>query len=337
MAHFRALAADHLEVLPGDLGLENLGLDAETWDRLAATVDLIVHPGAHVNHVLPYNQLFTANVAGTAELIRLALTKRLKRFDYVSTLGVSIFAPGRVDEDGDIRAIVPSAELDDGYANGYNVSKWASEVLLREAHDLCGLPIGVFRPGMILAHSRYAGQLNVPDMFTRLLFSLAVTGIAPATFYAKDLSNGRPKARYEGFAVDFLADAITGISASGPDGFRSYNLSSPYAEAVGLDEFVDWMIEAGCKIERIADYDDWFLRFETALHGLPEDQRSHSLLAILEPYRHVQHGMGEGGLACQRFSSGAEAAGFPVPRLGAALIHKYVADLKHVGLLARRK
>jgi hypothetical protein len=39
------------------------------------------------------------------------------------------------------------------------------------------------------------------------------------------------------------------------------------------------------------------------------------------------------GVVCQQFSSGAEAAGFPVPRLGAPLIHKYVADLKHVGLL----
>ncbi|MFT4028181.1 MAG: SDR family oxidoreductase, partial [Novosphingobium sp.] len=172
IAHFRQLAADHLEVLPGDLGLESLGLDGDTWNRLAGEVDLIVHPGAHVNHRLPYNQLFPSNVAGTAELIRLALTMRLKRFDYVSTMGVILFGPA--DEQSDIRAIAPSAQLDDGYANGYNVSKWASEVLMREAHDLAGIPIGVFRPGMILAHSRYAGQLNVPDMFTRMLFSLAV-------------------------------------------------------------------------------------------------------------------------------------------------------------------
>jgi fatty acid CoA ligase FadD9 len=333
MEHFRTLAADHLEVLAGDLGMEMLGLDAATWERLANTVDLIVHPGAHVNHRLPYNQLFTVNVAGTAELIRLALTTRLKRIDYVSTLGVSIFAPGRVDEDCDIRAVVPSAELDDGYANGYNVSKWASEVLLREAHDLAGLPVSVFRPGMILAHSRYAGQLNVPDMFTRMLFSLAVTGIAPASFYAHDLSNGRPRARYEGFAVDFLANAITGIGAALPEGFRSYNVSSPRSDFVAFDEFVDWMVEANCKIERIADYDDWFQRFETALHGLPEDQRAHSLLQILDPYQHPQHaGMGE-GLACQRFARGAEAVGYPLPHLGADLIYKYVADLKHVGLL----
>jgi len=330
--HFRALAKGHLEVLPGDLGLESLGLDDATWDRLAGEVDLIVHTGAHVNHKLPYNQLFAANVAGTAELIRLALTTRLKRLDYVSTMGVILFGPA--DEEGDIRAIAPSAELGDSYANGYNVSKWASEVLVREAHELAGLPVGVFRPGMILAHSRYAGQLNVPDMFTRMLFSLAVTGIAPATFYAQNLANGRPEGRYEGFAVDFLADAITGITAALPDGFRSYNLASPHADHVGFDEFVDWMIEAGCRIERIAEYDDWFQRFETALHGLPDDQRAHSLLQILAPYRHPQHpGMGE-GVPCQRFASAAAAAGCPVPHLEAGLIHKYVADLRHVGLIA---
>jgi len=331
IAHFRELAAGHLEVLPGDLGLERLGLDEATWDRLADEVDLIVHPGAHVNHRLPYNQLFPSNVAGTAELIRLALTARLKRFDYVSTMGVMLFGPA--DEEADIRKIAPSAQLDDSYANGYNVSKWASEVLMREAHDLCGMPVCVFRPGMILAHSRYAGQLNVPDMFTRMLFSLAVTGIAPATFYAQDLSNGRPRARYEGFAVDFLADAITGISSALPDGFRSYNLASPNPSFVAFDDFVDWMIEAGCPIERVAGYSDWFRRFETAMQALPEDQRAQSMLQILEPYRHPQHpGMGE-GVACERFAREAEAAGYPAPQLDAVLIRKYVADLRHLGLL----
>lgn len=329
--HFRHLADGHLEVLAGDLGQERLGLGQETWDRLAGEVDLIVHPGAHVNHRLPYNQLFASNVAGTAELIRLALTMRLKRFDFVSTMGVMLFGPA--DEVSDIREIAPAAQLDDSYANGYNVSKWASEVLVREAYHLAGIPTGVFRPGMILAHSRYAGQLNVPDMFTRMLFSLAVTGIAPATFYAQDLSNGRPKARYEGFAVDFLADAITGISAALPEGFRSYNLANPDSGFAAFDEFVDWMIEAGCEIERIGSYDGWFRRFETALQGLPEDLRAHSLLQIIEPYRHPQHpGMGE-GVPCQRFAGEAEAAGYPIVNLDAALIHKYVADLKHLGLL----
>jgi fatty acid CoA ligase FadD9 len=44
--------------------------------------------------------------------------------------------------------------IDDRYANGYANSKWAGEVLLRETHDLCGLPVAVFRCDMILADTR---------------------------------------------------------------------------------------------------------------------------------------------------------------------------------------
>ena len=58
------------------------------WQRLADTVDLIVDPAALVNHVLPYSQLFGPNAVGTAELIRIALTTRIKPFVYVSTIGV---------------------------------------------------------------------------------------------------------------------------------------------------------------------------------------------------------------------------------------------------------
>jgi len=68
LRHFHELAVDHLEVLSGDIGQPNLGLDEATWDRLAQSVDVIVHPAALVNHVLPYGQLFGPNVVGTAEL-----------------------------------------------------------------------------------------------------------------------------------------------------------------------------------------------------------------------------------------------------------------------------
>lgn len=333
IAHFRAIAAEHLEVLPGDLGLPDLGLGAEDWARLAETVDLIVHTGAHVNHVLPYNQLFAANVTGTAELIRLALTSKLKRFHYVSTLGVNSLVEGMVDEDSDIRSVIPTCELNDDYANGYNVSKWASEVLLREAFDLCHLPIGIFRPGMILAHSRYVGQLNVPDMFTRLLFSLACTGTAPATFYAHDLSNGRPAARYDGLSVDFLSEVITTIGGKDAPGFNTYNLSTPHDDAVSLDDFVDWMIEAGCEIERIDNYSEWFSRFETAMRILPERQRQASLLNILEPYRRPQTASRRSVLPANRFHEAARNTGEEIPHLSADLIKKYISDLRQFDML----
>ncbi|HZE17362.1 MAG TPA: SDR family oxidoreductase, partial [Mycobacterium sp.] len=87
--HFRALAANHLKVLAGDLGAANLGVDTATWNRLAESVDLIVHAAAMVNHVLPYGQLFGPNVVGTAEIIKLAITKRLKPITSLSTVTVT--------------------------------------------------------------------------------------------------------------------------------------------------------------------------------------------------------------------------------------------------------
>ena len=54
LSHYRQLAAEHLEVLAGDKGDSDLGLDRKTWQRLADTVDLIVDAAALVNHVLPY-------------------------------------------------------------------------------------------------------------------------------------------------------------------------------------------------------------------------------------------------------------------------------------------
>lgn len=334
LAHFNTLAADHLEVVAGDLGAPDLGLDKERWQQLAESVDLIVHAGAHVNHRLPYKQLFPANVAGTAELIRLAISTRLKRFNYISTLGVSLLCDNYcAEEDGDIRLIAPKAEISDTYANGYNISKWASEVLLREASDLVKLPVAVFRPGMILAHSHYKGQLNVPDMFTRLLYSLAVTGVAPATFYARDLSAGRPAGRYEGFSADFIADSVTDIGLDISEGFHSFNLANPDTRDTGLDEFVDWMIAAGCNIERIDHYDAWLARFETAMNALPEAQRQQSILALLDPYRKPQaSGMGA-HLPTARFVAAAKAAGHAIPELAPAMIEKYVADLQYLKLL----
>src|SRR6201999_243473 len=205
ICRFRQLAAIHLEVLPGDIGDRNLGLDQATWQRLAENVDLIVHPAALVNHVLPYDQLFGPNVVGTAELIRLAITTRIKPVTYLSTIAVArTVPPGQFEEDGDIREISPIRPINNDYANGYANSKWAGEVLLREANDLCGVPVAVFRSDMVMAHTRYRGQLNMSDMFTRLIFSLLVTGIAPPSFYESDGIGCRAWGTLYGFTVAFI-------------------------------------------------------------------------------------------------------------------------------------
>ena len=146
-------------------------------------------------------------------------------------------------------------------------------MLLREAHDLCGLPVSVFRCDMILADTTYAGQLNLPDMFTRLMLSLVATGIAPGSFYELDADGNRQRAHYDGLPVEFIAAAISTLGERVVDGFETYHVMNPYDDGIGLDEYVDWLIEAGYPIARIGQYDAWLQRFDTAVRALPERQR----------------------------------------------------------------
>ncbi len=338
LRHYRELAANHLEVIAGDKSEANLGLALTEWQRLADTVDLIVDPAALVNHVLPYNQLFGPNVLGTAELIRIALTTKLKPFSYLSTVRVSDqIEPSAFTEDADIRVISPTRAVDDGYANGYANSKWAGEVLLREAHDLCGLPVAVFRCDMILADAEYVGQLNVPDVFTRLIFSVAATGIAPTSFYKLDKDGHRQRAHYDGLPVDFIAEAVTTLHAQQETGYLTYHVANPHDDGIGLDEYVDWLSEAGYEIQRIGDYCDWLQRFETMVRALPDRQRQHSLLPLLHRYRKPDTPVRGSLIPTQRFRTAVQFAKVgldkDIPHVTPEIIVKYVNDLELLGLL----
>ena len=338
LRHYQELAAQHLDVIAGDKAEPNLGLDQQTWQRLADTVDLIVDPAALVNHVLPYSQLFGPNALGTAELIRIALTTKLKPFTHVSTQGVADqIEPSAFTEDADIRVISPTRVIGDSYANGYSNSKWAGEVLLREAHDLCGLPVAVFRCDMIMVDTKYVGQLNVPDIFTRLMLSLVATGIAPASFYETDKDGNRQRAHYDGLPVDFIAEAISTLGAQVADGFETYHVLNPYHDDIGLDEYVDWLIDAGYPIQRITDYDAWLQRFETAMRALPEQQRQHSLLPILHAYQRPEKPNRGSVWPADRFCSAVQEAKIgpdkDIPHISAPIIVKYITNLQLLGLL----
>ncbi|ABK65458.1 carboxylic acid reductase [Mycobacterium avium] len=341
LAHYQQLAADHLEVIAGDKGEANLGLRQDVWQRLADTVDVIVDPAALVNHVLPYSELFGPNALGTAELIRLALTSKQKPYTYVSTIGVGDqIEPGKFVENADIRQMSATRAINDSYANGYGNSKWAGEVLLREAHDLCGLPVAVFRCDMILADTTYAGQLNLPDMFTRLMLSLVATGIAPGSFYELDADGNRQRAHYDGLPVEFIAAAISTLGSQITDsdtGFQTYHVMNPYDDGIGLDEYVDWLVDAGYSIERIADYSEWLRRFETSLRALPDRQRQYSLLPLLHNYRTPEKPINGSIAPTDVFRAAVQEAKIgpdkDIPHVSPPVIVKYITDLQLLGLL----
>jgi fatty acid CoA ligase FadD9 len=334
---FAALAGDRLTVLAGDLAAPELGLAAEVYEGLAQEVDLMVHPGALVNHVYSYEQLFEPNVLGTAQLIGLALHGRRKRFDYVSSIGVLAGArgSGKVLEQTGVDALQSAWPVSGGYAHGYATSKWAGEVLLKELHEQFGTPVRVFRPDMILPDRRYRGQVNVPDMLTRLLVSVVSTGLAPRSFYA---GGQGARAHYDGLPVDFIAAVMVLMSSAEREGYATYQVSNAnWDDGISLDTLIDWVASAGYPIERIADHAAWYSAFGDRLRQLPAEQRQHSSLPILNQWAEPSHGRESERVDANRFSREVRQlrpcgeAG--IPNLSEAFVHKYLSDLRGLGIL----
>lgn len=327
--------SDRLEVLPGDISQAQLGLSDQEWTRLATEITTIFHPAALVNHVLPYQELFGPNVAGTAELIKLSITTSRKRIVYLSTTGIADqIVPGEFCEGSDIRAMSPIRSIDNQYANGYTNTKWASEVLLREAHETHQVPVTVFRSNMILAHSQYAGQLNLPDIFTRLLFSVLVTGIAPESFYLPGAGGGRKRTHFDGVPVDFTAASV--VTLAGDAGHRTYHLVNPNDDGISLDTFVDWLVESGHAIERLPYYRDWVDRLEISLRALPDPVRQRTLLPLLHAFAEPEK-LPDSVPPAKDFEmeiAGSDESGGRIPSIEPSLIAKYVTDLRQVGLLS---
>jgi fatty acid CoA ligase FadD9 len=112
---------------------------------------------------------------------------------------------------------------------------------------------------------------------------------------------------------------------------------NPYDDGIGLDEYVDWLIEAGYPIQRIPDYGAWLQRFETTLRALPEEQRQASLLPLLDNYQRPAMPV-RGSLApTDRFRSAVQEAKIgpdnDIPHVSAPIIVKYITNLQLLGLL----
>ncbi|MBF4617861.1 thioester reductase domain-containing protein [Clavibacter sp. VKM Ac-2873] len=342
--------AGSLEVRAGDVSEHHLGLDDARWEDLAARVDLVAHAAALVNHVLPYSALFGPNVVGTAEVIRLAIAAGSVPVTFVSSVAVAggarpsaaadaaPSAPAALDEHADIRARIPEWSVGDEYANGYGASKWASEVLLREAHDQHGVPVAVFRSDMILGHPRWRGQLNLPDVFSRLMWSVLTTGLAPASFVRRGPDGERQRSHYDGLPADFTAAAIDGIGAALTEGHRTFNVVNPHDDGVSLDTFVGWLREDGHDIELVPDHAEWVARFRQALGSLPDADRARSVLPLMHAFAAPEEPHAGSAIPADAFAEAVRAVrplGSPeIPTLDHALITKVADDLAFLGLLA---
>ena len=121
------------------------------------------------------------------------------------------------------------------------------------------------------------------------------------------------------------------------DGYETYHVMNPYDDGIGLDEYVDWLIDAGHSIQRIDGYDAWLQRFGTSLRALPDRQRQASLLPLLHNYQHPEKPMRGSMAPTDRFRSAVQDAKIgpdkDIPHVSQAVIVKYITDLQLLGLL----
>ena len=164
-------AARRIKVVVGDLAAPNLGLSVTTFEQLAATVEVVVHNGAQVNHIAPYASLRGANVLGTIELLRLATTSTVKAVHYVSTAATVMHAGA--DEVGESTRLAAEDVVESGYAE----SKWVAEQLMLSAARR-GIPTAIYRPTLISGDID-TGVSNPVDGFWNMIRAAAELGASP--------------------------------------------------------------------------------------------------------------------------------------------------------------
>jgi thioester reductase-like protein len=182
-----------IQAVAGDIELQQLGLDLEQLESLAASVTDVIHCAASVSFSLPLDRSRKINVEGTRRMIEFAeLCQKhggLEHFAYVSTAYVAGTHEGEFTED----------DLDVGqdFRNAYERSKFEAEQVVRAHADR--LPIQIFRPSIIVGEHSSGWTVSFNVLYSPLkAFARGALPVIPA-----DLD-----APVDVVPVDYVADAV---------------------------------------------------------------------------------------------------------------------------------
>ena len=229
-------AASRIRAWAGDLSRPLLGLSAAEFDELAILADAIYHAGAHVNAILPYTELKSANVGGTREALALAARGRPSAFHHVSTIEVLAGpADGPVGED---HPAGPAAALRGGYAR----SKWVAEQFVTQAAQR-GIPAAIYRLPRILGDTQ-TGACQTRDLLWQVLKGCIQAHAVPAD----------PTVTFQFAPADWTATALVALSRTARTPGAAYHLAAP--ARISLDAIAGYLQAAGYEL-RQEPLDQW--------------------------------------------------------------------------------
>jgi L-aminoadipate-semialdehyde dehydrogenase len=193
----------NLVAVRGDLGVDQYGISDALWKQLVEEVDVIIHNGALVHWVYPYQKLKGPNVQGTLTALKLATTHHLKPLHFVSSTSV-------LDTDHYIQKLILGTsvyETDDlqgsrtGLRSGYGQTKWVAEQLIMRAKQR-GVPCTIIRPGYIVGDS-VRGVTNTDDFIWRLIKGCVQLSQAPRIANVVNMCS-----------VDYVADCVIEVASN---------------------------------------------------------------------------------------------------------------------------
>ncbi len=308
---------DRISVLTGDLAQPLLGLTEDQFDHLGGQVDAIYHNGAVVSLLSTYEQLRGANVLGTQEILRLAVTGKLSPVHFVSTYAVYT-APenigcGVITEDDPL----PSGQ---SLGTGYWRSKSVAERLIQAGRQR-GIPISIYRPGNVTGHSQ-TGVSNTGDFLHTLILSWLYLRSAPVIDQeiAIDVT-----------PVDFVAEAIVELSRQPKLLGSNFHLMNSHP--LELETLYRWMQASDLPVERVS-FDQWRDEFLKLSEVAPTD-----MLGLLSQFLTTTGTDDPIPVAFQmRFDSRNTAAGLAgtgvqCPAVSDSLLERYLGFLRKVGFV----
>ncbi|UCH94419.1 MAG: amino acid adenylation domain-containing protein [Candidatus Aminicenantes bacterium] len=237
---------ERLKVLAGDLTLDRFGLDSQTYKKLAAAPDVIIHAAANVKHFGLYEDIYDSNVRSTERLLEFALDTKVKDFIHISTMGVCTGAT----ENKEFH-LYTEYQPDCGQLlrDHYLKSKLEAEkkVLFYRTRGLNAL---IFRVGTVVFHSetgKFQKNISTNALYSQLA-SMVKFGIVPRVVLSQTFDFG---------FVDYIAKAIILLHDREILKNQVYHLYNRHL--LSLDKLIFLMGKNGKKIKRVSL--DKFCRF----------------------------------------------------------------------------
>jgi thioester reductase-like protein len=189
-------AADRarVQVLGGDVAVENCGLESSAWQRLSGETTRVIHSAATVRFDHTLEEARAINVEGTRRVLDFAAAApQLRSMTYVGTAYVAGERSDLIRED--------ELAVGQGYRNTYEQTKAEAEALVRSR--LASMPGVILRPSIIVGDSQTGATTSFKMMYW------------PLKIYARGLWRtvpGFPDAVLDIVPVDYVATAVARLA-----------------------------------------------------------------------------------------------------------------------------